>query len=891
MLLLAYLALEGERDRSHLAGLFFGQNQDPSGSLRTAVQRLRRAVPEVLVVEDDRLSVRLDCDAREVLRHLDAGQHDQALELYMGPFLTGTRLQDLGVELEEWMYATREYLARRVRGALLTLAERTAGRGEISEAGALAERAAWLPGAPEPEAEDYQRLGLLLTAARSTRLGRLRQQASDFGLSLDFTPEVAQATLRPLGMNSSAVASALPQRGTSFVGRVVERGEMQRALVRPEVRLLTVVGPGGIGKTRLVLEVARTWQAERDVAFISLEAVSALSTLPTTIAVAIGVTLPADQPSFEALLAVLKTRRLLLVLDSAEHLLEGAPALSRLLSMCPDMKLLVTSREQLGIEEEWVLTIGGLSVPADSIPFENARQVEAVDLFVQRARRARLDFVLTPAELFAVVQVCRLVGGSPLGIELAAAWVKLMPVAEIASEVERSLDLLQATHRDVLEKHSSVRAVFDQTWAQLTETERAVLARLSVFRGGFTREAAAQVAGTTIVTLSALVNKSLVRLAEHGRSDLHVLLLQFAGEELARQRDEEQRTMAAHGAYVFDLCQQVRSSLLYYRDEKLWLERAEQDIDNIRVALNRWLIQGEVETALQCIFALRNFWINRGRLVREARTWFARILSSKVEIDPSLKEQALGMDGLMAMRIGEYESARQQLGASLALSKRRGEANSMSLLHLGIVHLETGDLQEARLLLEQAILQFRSQDNASVDALILNNVGAALNNLGNLLMLTGEFQAALSTFEEALRAKQASGGTGGNIELILANIGEAHLHLGHWDLAQDYLLRAIEERLARGYHHGLTTMLKNLALVMIGQHHHRQAAILLGLIERQKQVLDTLMSPADQAAFEQQLVPLHESLPQTLLGEARAQGQAMTLREGLAYALGVGKTS
>lgn len=517
LLLLSYLALEGRRNRRHLSTLFFGQTQDALGSLRITLSRLRHALPGTIDEQDDALDVHLECDARSMLTQLDSGD-EQGLELYQGAFLAGVQLPELGVELEEWVYATREYLAGRVRGMLMVMALRAAGREDFGRASRLAERAAWLEGAAEPTPEQFVSMGHLLSAGESPLLERLRQQARSFEVTVVGSTEEARLALRvavPADINREV--RALPLRSTPFVGRTVERAEVVRALDRTDVRLLTLVGPGGIGKTRLALEVAREAQSQGTVAFVSVEATTSLFPLPGVIAAAFGVTLPSNLPPFEALVQTLKERSVLLVIDSVEHLLKGASYLSELLRACPGVTVLVTSRERLGLEEEFVLTLGGLTVPPTGAAAFNLRQTEAVELFVGRARRARLEFELTPDVFTAVCEVCALVGGSPLGIELAAAWVRLMSVPDIAEEIRRSLDFLEATDAGVPARHHSVRVVFEQTWARLSGRERTVLTRLSVFRGGFTREAAGWVADATLPTLAGLVDRSLVRVAEHGR--------------------------------------------------------------------------------------------------------------------------------------------------------------------------------------------------------------------------------------------------------------------------------------------------------------------------------------------------------------------------------------
>ncbi len=874
LLLLSYLALEGGRDRRHLGELFFGQAQDALASLRVTLSRLRHAVPGSIEEDGPLIKVTLNCDARILLSHLDAGDLEVGVGLYSGSFLSGLHLPDWGVELEEWVYATREYIASRVRAALLTLGERTAARGDFSEAAALGERALTLEAAPEPEVEQLVRLGTLLRAGESPLLAKLIHQARSVDLTLEGSVDESRRALRreePFAANRGP--RGLPLRSTSFVGRQVERAEVQRALDRPEVRLLTLVGPGGIGKTRLALEVARSARDRGAAAFVSLEAATSLLTLPDSFACALGLTLSTGVPPFEALLAALKDQALLLVLDSVEHLLKGAPYLSHLLRDCPVLTILVTSRERLGLEEEFVLTLGGLTVPAANGVFEEVRHAEAVELFVSRAKRARLDFELRREDLAAVCEVCQLVGGSPLGIELAAAWVKLMPVADIAEEIRRSLDFLEATDRAIPAKHHSVRLVFEQTWRRLTDAERTVLVRLAVFRGGFTREAAGTVAGVNLPALARLVDKSLVRPAEHGRYDFHVLLRQFTREALARNPEERERSEVAHGAYFLDFARQAGNGFRQLLNEKRWVERINRDIENIRAALEDWLSLGQVAPALDCVIDLRNYWARTGRM-REARRWLRRVLEA-ADLEDRLKQRALALDGELAINLHEYREGQRQLEAALALAQEAGVNAPLQWLHLGVGAQLLGDLEAARHHFERALNEFRSNGETA-------GVAAALNNLGAILTETGDYGAALQHFDQALEAKRE---IGGDADSVLTYLGNLYLRMNRLDASGDHFAQALRGLVERGFYNHIPEVLEGLGLVASARGQVQEASVLLGAAERQREVVDSVMSVVERDRFDAHLAPLSAAMGAVAFEAAWNEGRAMTRERAVEYAL------
>ncbi|MBB6018583.1 ATP-binding protein [Deinococcus radiopugnans] len=822
LLLLCHLALEGARDRHHLSALFFGQAHDPHGSLRSTIRRLRQEAPGSLEQEGEFLRTAVHCDARDMLTWLDACELERGIGLYTGPFLAGLRRADWGVELEEWVYTTREYLASRVRSALLTLAEGQAATGSFGAAADLAERALELEGAAEPEAEEFGRLDCLLVAGHSPLVARLRQQGHELGLDLHHSVEDARRALLSHAAESAGASldiearPHLPSRITEFVGREVERGEIVRALARPEVRLLTLVGPGGSGKTRLALEVARALQARQAVAFASLEAVAELRDLPRAIAHAAGLNLPGDQPPLPALQACLQGPPLLMVLDGVEHLLEGTEQLQTLLRGCPSLTLLLTSRERLNLEEEWALTIGGLNLPPPGATVPQIRDAEAVQLFVMRARRASLGFRPDETDWPVVAQIAALVDGSPLGLELAAAWIRLLPLEEIARETRRSLDFLQTESPGVPQRHHSVRAVFEQTWAQLSEAEQTVMARLSVFHGGFTREAAGEVAGASLPVLARLLDKSLIRVMGAGRYGLHALIVQFTRERLRQTPKEQRRAQLAHAAFYRAQVQQAYTAFLNLRDERQWMDRLTLELDNLRAVLKTWLDWGEPQEVLRCVTWLRVYWGRTGR-AREGRWWLSLGLAAGLDTPPDVREQALAVQGELAMDMGDHLEARRLLEASLALREQLGLPSPITWLHLGNVAVGLGETAMARQWYEQARAGFQAANER-------HGLASSLKNLGSLMLKEGDLAGAQAAYEQSLRYKLE---IGGEVDGLHKNFGDLYRQRGEFGAARSSYTQALRGLLNRGYLLLIPGVLEGLGRLSLDQGQGRRGAVLL----------------------------------------------------------------
>lgn len=396
----------------------------------------------------------------------------------------------------------------------------------------------------------------------------------------------------------------LPAQTTPFVGRKAELAELARLLGDPAARLVTILGPGGMGKSRLAIETAgaNLGRFPDGCYFVELAPLGDPESIPSAIADATGYQFRADEGQQAQVINFLRNKSLLLMMDNFEHLVIGAELVTDILQAAPAVKVLATSRQRLNLSGETVFTIGGMDFPDWETP-EDAMAYSAVQLFMQSARRARVDFELQPDDLHYVARICRLVQGMPLGILLAAAWVDTLSPGEIADEIGRSVDFLESQMQDLPDRHRSMRTAFEYSWKLLDGAEQDAFARMAVFRGGCSREAAQQVTGASIRMLTTLVSKSLLqRSAQSARFTVHELLRQLAGEQLAASGQAE-AMQAAHSQYYLAYLAD-READLRGRRQLPALDEIDADFENIRAAWLHAVEQGDADAVDQALEAL-----------------------------------------------------------------------------------------------------------------------------------------------------------------------------------------------------------------------------------------------------------------------------------------------
>jgi len=566
----------------------------------------------------------------------------------------------------------------------------------------------------------------------------------------------------PLAQGSTIVAhsegprSNLPRPLTSFVGRERELADLQTALARS--RLLTLTGSGGVGKTRLAISVAGAVlnRFADGVRLVELASLQDPDLVVQTVVAAVGLKEQPGKPLTQTLTEGLHERHLLLLLDNAEHLLDACARLTdTILRQCPNVTVLVTSRERLGVPGELTYRVPSLTVPDpnDEVSSQRIAGYESVRLFIERAQLHHPQFTVTNENAPALANICRRLDGIPLAIELAAARVRSMSLEEIAQRLDQRFGLLTGGARTLPPRQRTLRAIIDWSVDLLSESECALFCALSTFSGGFTLEAVERVyAGDEIGPfdvldlLTALVDKSLV-LAEGRAAATRYRLLEtmhhYASEQL-RARGTQARWSQRHFAHFFSIAQEAETQLTG-KEQQAWLDRLETEHDNVRAALARSSATGgDAERGLRMATAVSRFWLVRGYLA-EGHAWLGKLLSAAPEADKAVRAKALNWGGVFAWKQGDYAAAADFYARSLAIRRELNDRGGVGavLNNQGLLAYEQGDYRAARTLHEESL---------AIDRELGDRWGVAVSliHLGSLAMMQGDYSAARAMYEESL---------------------------------------------------------------------------------------------------------------------------------------------
>lgn len=652
----------------------------------------------------------------------------------------------------------------------------------------------------------------------------------------------------------------LPVQPTLLVGRRRELDEILALLRDDGVRLLTLTGAGGSGKTRLALQAAAELVEDHPdgVWFVPLASVNDASLVLPAVATTLG--------AKDGLVEHLRGRRTLLLIDNFEQVVEAGPRLAELLRAAPQLAILATSRERLALagEHEYV-------VP--TLPL-----ADAVALFTARARQLNPTF--EPVE--QVSEICRRLEGVPLALELAAARVKVLTPEQILARLERRLDLLAGGARDLPERQRTLRKTIEWSYDLLDGEQRLLFARLGVYAGSFDLVAAEDMSDADLDALQSLVDKSLLRHTEAGRFFMLEMIREYALERL-EQTGESESIRRRHTEYFLSLAERAAAELKG-PDQTAWLSRLDSEHDNFRAALS-WLGEaGEAQLKLRLTIALARFWYVRGHF-SEARKWLDEVLAAEemlaasVEQPAALRAQALTAASAVALIQGDYGEAIELSEQTLLLARAQQDlgriANALS--NLGAIVLAAGDSERAALLLEEAVTLSRELEEKPVAA-------RAMNNLGDLALTVGDYAQAEALFEESLDLLRELGDTS-NVARSLFNLGAAALRRGRY---QDALSRFRESiALSRGIDdkEDLAWCLEGFAALAAAEGDAERAARLLGAAGVLLETIGGAFKPFERLLHDQTVAAAHTRLGTTTFEAIRVQGAALNLQQAVEFAV------
>lgn len=806
--ILVYIAVGGRPyNRNVLASLLWSESPENQAqtSLRVALSLLRKPLGDYLEVSRETVSLNPDSqvylDVSELETKLDSHQVEQALEIYRGDFLQGFYVRD-SLEFEEWRRWQEERLRRLISGALQAAITAAIEMEDYKKGQALIHQLLEL----DPLDELAHRQCMLLFALDGKRVPALTQYEKCRAiLQAELGVEPSRETqvlfkqisqgIRPISSGVVIPPQNLPAPQTSFIGREPELAQIEALIGDPACRLLTLMGPGGIGKTRLALQAAS--KAPRSFSdgtyFVPLDPVVSPDYLVHSIAGAIQFNIDTSfsdlDPKYQ-LLDYLRNRSILLVMDSFEHLIPGAGLLADVISHAPKVKILVTSRQRLDLKGEWTFPVNGLPIPSTSAN-ASPDNSSALRLFVERARQAKSGSQLSKLDLEHATRICRFVEGMPLAIELAAAWTSMLTPEEIAEEIHNNLDFLNISSSDIPEKHHSLRAAFESSWLMLNDGQREAFCKLSIFQGGFDRQAALQVTGISLTQLSALLDKSMLGRNMAGRYYMHGILRQYAFEKLNAILPGRNEVYDQHCRYYLEFLSQREADL---NSQRMFIAQDEirQEMDNIRSAVNWAVVNWEAEKLRKVLNVLLAFYTVREW--HEGKDAFNHIAQMRKEyllsrnLDDSLQDtvylSARIHQAFLQCNLGqidESETISRECFEPLRSLGLHGEL-SECLQNLGVNASFRGEYSLAMERLEEAILLGRDCQHSPWLTYLLW--------LGHAYFLLGEYEHGLESLRKCYELFDRRGNLWG-MGFALSKMGLAADGLGEFTQAMQYHRQAL----------------------------------------------------------------------------------------------------
>ncbi|MFN0277683.1 MAG: protein kinase domain-containing protein [Pyrinomonadaceae bacterium] len=677
--------------------------------------------------------------------------------------------------------------------------------------------------------------------------------------------------------------NSLTRLAAPIIGREWEIAEIQELLRRPDVRLVTMTGIGGTGKTTLAFAAVGELSPEfaDGVFFIELAGVNNLDLVASTIAQPLDVNESGSKPMIDILCDFLSDKQILLVLDNFEQITDAAPQVGQMLASSPGLKILVTSRISLHLSAEHEFVVTPLLVPSPSlqIPLDELSNFEAVKLFVERAQRSKNSFALTSENAESVVKICARLDGLPLAIELAAARVKTLTPQAILTKLENRLKLLTGGARDLPERQQTVRGSIEWSDELLTEEQRLFFHDLAVFAGGFTCEAAEAVVNKqtdfdVLDGITSLVDKSLLVANEQSDGNSRFRMLAVVHEyalEFFEQSSEFQIVRRNHAAHFLALAEEAEPHLSGAKSAK-WLHLLEDEHDNVRAALE-WSLTHDTEIAACLAAALRYFWSRQNHLI-EARKWFELALEKGgTDIPVPVRFKLLNGNGMFARQQGDYEKARKmyEMGFEEGRAADDGPQIANSSRGLGMVAVKQKDFDTARKYLEESLAISRTlEDNF--------NIALTLSMLGDLARSEGDSAAARAHFEAALVITRQLDDKW-FLTSNLNNLGFVAYDLGDYESSLAYFAEALA--MVREFGNKIITSytIDGFSALAIVNGDVKRAAHLAGAAENLRASMGSEIEPAERRFRDEYLAKIREKINAADLDLAYETGRSLTLED------------
>jgi predicted ATPase/class 3 adenylate cyclase len=683
----------------------------------------------------------------------------------------------------------------------------------------------------------------------------------------------------------------LPVPPTSFIGRERQIAEVCSLLRLDEVRLVTLTGPGGTGKTRLSIEVGRALLDEHLAGTLQvlLAPLRDPALIVTKIAQALGVPEAPGKPMIESVKSRIGDGRLLLLLDNFEQLVDGASVVAELLASCPNLKVLVTSQQPLRLSYEREYPVPPLQLPAaDASRADGASDSEATRLFVERVRQSKPSFTVSPSDAPLLATICTRLDGLPLAIELAASRMKIMTLPALLDRLGDRLNLLKGGARDADQRHQTLRATIDWSYNLLDESEKTLFCRLGVFAGGFSIESAEEVCGfeadvpfDVLDGVSSLADKSLLTRGEvDGEPRLGMLetLREYALAQL-RQRPEFETVRARHAEHFLTFAEAMAPELMG-RDQRRCVGRMLTEADNVRAALTWALEQPSAETTCRFLDALLWLWIPQGNL-SEGRGWAARASEQARRSalgGAASRELAvmLGVAGWLALIGGDYAAANTLSEESVAVYRALGaEADgARAKIALGVTSAALGRIPEGPDLVAEALAASRAAGDTYGTAL-------SLIALGELARAMGDKEQARASYEEAMGLLRKLG----NMfwpGMLIQNLAHFRLHDGDWQTAAQLLVETLKLGLEYNYPMVVNLYLAAMAGVAVVRGQPEQGVRLYGAVDTLLKSLGSAFEPTDQAEVDRHMATAKAALGEEAVAAAWREGAGWTRQKAIA---------